>query len=132
MEGELVMSEKPERLIQEEITKYLKTLKEGKLIRNNGTGVMIRGRLMKQSQTLPDILFLYKGMAFYFEIKNRSEHEFIKKHLERLREGSFNNENRKLNIYRNQIIIIEEINSTGNHASFVSSVDDVKTALHDS
>ena len=117
--------------IQKEIMKYLKSLPDSKTLRLNSQGTIIRGRIMKSKDTLPDILFLYRALAYFFEIKTPTEKDFITKHYERLLEGSFSDSNKDLKRYKAQIEILNEIKATGNHASFVSSVEDVKLALQD-
>ena len=117
--------------IQKDIMEYLKKIPCGKVFRLNGQGTIIRGHIVKQKETLLDILFLFRGQAYFFEVKTPTEKDFIIKHHERLIEGNFNSDNKNLKRYKDQIEAIREVRETGNVADFVCSVEDVKTCLHD-
>ena len=104
---------------------YLKGIPNSKTIRLDGMGIMMRGRLVRANKTLLDILFLYKGQAYFFEVKTISEKEFILKHKERLLEGGFNSDNVNLKRYKSQLEEVESIKATGNIAEFVCSLNEV-------
>jgi len=115
--------------IQKEVMKYLKTIPNSKTIRLDGQGTIIKGRVVKQNKTFLDILFLYNGQSFFLEVKTPAEKEFILKHWDRLLEGNFNQEDKTLKRYKNQIEEVKEIQGTGNIAEFVSSLNEVKELI---
>jgi len=126
MAGELSMLciRSKEQQIKKEITDYLNTL-GGKLIRLNSAGTIIRGIRVKQAYLgVPDLLLLLNGKAYFIEVKTKSEHQFIKKHYNRLKEGGFNQDNIKLDRYQKQILFLEDVVRTGNVGLFASSVED--------
>ena len=115
--------------IQKEVMKYLKSIPNSKTIRLDGQGTIIRGRLVRQNKTFLDILFLYNGQAFFMEIKTVSEKEFIIKHSARLMEGNFNQADKNLKRYKNQLEEIKEIRETGNIAEFICSLNEAKELI---
>jgi len=115
--------------IQKEIIDYLKSIPDSKLIRLDGQGTMIKGRLVRQNKTLLDLLFLYRGQTYFFEVKTPTEKDFIIKHKERLLEGDFNSDNKNLKRYKSQLEEAKEIRATGNIAEFVSSLNEVLEVL---
>jgi len=115
--------------IQKEIMKYLKGIPNSKTIRLDGQGIIIKGKAVRQNKTLLDILFLYNGQAFFMEIKTVSEKEFIIKHSARLMEGNFNQADKNLKRYKNQLEEIKEIRETGNIAEFICSLNEAKELI---
>jgi len=79
---------------------------------------------------MSDILFIYEGCVFCFEVKKPSEVKFIKNSYQRLQEGSFSAENKTYRRLRDQIIFIERVKSNGGYGGFVSSIEEVKSIIH--
>jgi len=116
--------------IQKEVMKYLKCIPNSKTIRLDGQGIIIKGKAVKQNKTLLDILFLYNGQAFFLEIKTPSEKEFILKHQNRLLEGNFNQGDKTLKRYKNQLEEVRNIRETGNIAEFICSLNEVRELIN--
>jgi len=115
--------------LQKKVISYLKSLPNGKVIRLDGQGKIVRGRVVKSNKTLLDLLFLFDGQSYFLELKTPVEKEFILKHEARIREGNFNLSNMNLARYRNQLLEIDEIRMTGNHAELISCIEDVKRLI---
>jgi len=128
-----------EKEIESHILGYLDTLggfvlkinSGGKPILNReGRMIMIPFKNPYSPKGMSDILFLYEGCAFCFEVKKPSEVKFIKNSYQRLQEGSFSSENKTYRRLRDQILFIERVKSNGGYGGFVSSIEEVKSIIH--
>ena len=126
-----------ERVTLAQIIRFLKTIPNSRLIRlynampyDKNKGCYIRRSSSLTPSGLPDLLFDSRELgAFFFEVKTKTAHDYIKKHMERLRR-EIDIVDSKVHV-KNQIRLIDEYNSRGNiKGYFVSSVDDVIKALN--
>ena len=121
--------------IEELILSYLNSLKDsffwknpaggffdGKKIRSHVSKFVIKGG--------SDILGLYRGNFYAFEVKTETSIKFYEKHKERLSiTASWALKNDKEKHFRRQIEFQKKIKAMGGNAFFVSSIEDVKNAL---
>lgn len=128
-----------EKNIERDILEYLNThggfaLKlnsGGKPILTNGQIIMIPFANKFSPKGLPDILYLFSGIALFIEVKRPSELKFITSNFSRLLEGDFNKDNKNYIRYHNQILFLERVKAAGSYGIFASSVQDVATYLGD-
>ncbi len=121
--------------IEELILSYLNSLKDsffwknpaggffdGKKIRSHVSKFVIKGG--------SDILGLYRGEFYAFEVKTPTSIKFYEKNHERLsKTASWALKNDREKHFRRQIEFQKKINAMGGYAFFVCSVEDVKKAL---
>lgn len=75
---------------------------------------------------IPDLIFHFKGKTIYFEVKKEEEYDRIMRNIDRYKEEIDEKSNEHL---KNQLRIIEDLNSIGIPAFFVCSVVQVDTHL---
>jgi len=79
---------------------------------------------------MADILFIYEGCAFAFEVKTAAQVKFIKNSYQRLAEGGFSAANKSYKRLQEQILFIEKFKSSGGYGGFVSTIEEVKSIIH--
>tara|TARA_Y100001951_G_C11199941_1_gene216531 strand:+ start:250 stop:666 length:417 start_codon:yes stop_codon:yes gene_type:complete len=95
---------------------------DGKKIRKHASKFIIKGG--------SDIIGLYKGHFFAFEVKTPVSIKFYEKHRDRLEKtASWALKTDRERHFRRQIEFQKKIKQNGGNASFVSSIEDVKKCL---
>lgn len=105
----------------------------GRPIRTPSGTVMIPFQGEFYRKGMSDIIFLYKGKSFAFEVKTEKEYKWVVKHRDRLRKSARNLLTKKRDIHvREQIDFIEGFKHSGNYGDFVCNFEQVEKIILDS
>jgi len=122
--------------IEETILFYLNTLHDAFFWKNQASG-FYDGKSMRKHNSrfylkgTSDILGLYKGVFHAFEVKTPTSIRFYEIHKERLSlTPAWGLKNKKERHFRRQIEFQKRVKVMGGKAFFVSSILEVKKALH--
>ena len=124
-----------ESQIEELILSYLNSLKNSFFWKNPAGGFFDGKKIRKHASKFivkggSDILGLYNGEFYAFEVKTPTSIKFYEKNYERLsKTASWGLKSDKERHFRRQIEFQKKIKVMGGNAFFVSSIADVKKAL---
>jgi hypothetical protein len=118
-----------EKEIQSQILEYLSLKGFPLRLDSSLSGRIVRRNLPSYPNGTSDIFFMSKGFAYFFEIKTPSEHDYIKKNYDRIKEGNFSVNINKNNHIKDQISFLEKMSGEGAITGFVSSINDVDKLL---
>ena len=123
--------------IENQILFYLNSLRDAFFWKNPAGGFFDGKKIRKHASKFiikggSDILGLYKGRFFAFEVKTPQSIKFYENHKERLsKTASWGLNSDRERHFRRQIEFQKKVKVYGGKAFFVSCLDDVKKALHD-
>tara|TARA_R100000781_G_scaffold57844_1_gene37337 strand:- start:300 stop:695 length:396 start_codon:yes stop_codon:yes gene_type:complete len=121
--------------IENQILLFLNSLKDSFFWKNPSGGFFDGKKIRKHSSKYiikgaSDIIGLYRGEFFVFEVKTPTSIKFYEKNRERLSiTASWALKSDREKHFRRQIKFQEKICAMGGKAAFVASIDDVKKAL---
>jgi len=131
---------KLEKQIETEILHYLNSIGafpmcieiSGRPIKNKHGIQLIPFKSPFHRKGMSDILCLYKGKLFAFEVKTRKELTWTQNKLAKYSTIDLVMGNKKDNHLAEQDRFIQHINDNGGHGAFVCSVDQVKEIIANS